>query len=196
MFLPYNNSIRLPLYVRNHDYRTTTKGTPEMKTWMTIVVMTAMSAAVASAQPGQGPSEGGKKMKQRPNPEQMMKDLDLTTEQQDALKQAQRDMQKQMVDLRADVKDARDAARSIMTSASVTRDEAMKAVESEAAAELTLRKAMVDHRLKVRDIIGPENAAKMIELREERREERREKFGPGKGRGPGYDDDERGPPRD
>ena len=167
-----------------------------MKTWMTAVLWSAMSVAVASAQPGQGPSEGGKKMKHRPNPERMMEELNLTTEQKDALKQSQRDMQKQMVDLRADVKDARDAARSLMTSASVTREEAMKAVESEAAAELTLRKAMVDHQLKVREIVGPENAAKMIELREERREERREKGGPGKGPGPGFDDDERGPPRD
>ena len=167
-----------------------------MKTWMTAVLLSAMSVAVASAQPGQGPSEGGKKMKHRPNPERMMEELDLTAEQQEALKQSQRDMQKQMVDLRADVKDARDAARSLMTSASVTREEAMKAVESEAAAELALRKAMVDHQLKVREIVGPENAAKMIELREERREERREKGGPGKGPGPGFDDDERGPPRD
>ena len=167
-----------------------------MKTWMTAVLLSAMSVAVASAQPGQGPSEGGKKMKHRPNPERMMEELNLTTEQKDALKQSQRDMQKQMVDLRADVKDARDAARSVMTSASVTREEAMKAVESEAAAELALRKAMVDHQLKVREIVGPENAAKMIELREQRRDDRREKGGPGKGPGPGFDDDERGPPRD
>jgi Spy/CpxP family protein refolding chaperone len=178
---------------------TTTKGKPEMKTLMTVLLVTAMSVAVASAQPGQGqgPSEGGKKMKHRPNPEKMMEQLELTTEQQDALKQLRRDFQKQMVDLRGDVKDARDAAREIMTATEVSRDEAMKAVEAEAAAELVLRKAMVDHQLKVRDIVGPENAAKLAELREERRDDMRERGGPGNGPGPGKGPrPERGPPED
>ena len=169
---------------------------------LTIGLLTALTAAVASAQPGQGQGgfKGDKAMKRGPDHAKLMEQLDLTAEQRSALDQAQRDFQKKMVDLRAEVKNARDAMRDLADATSTTRDQAMAAVEAESAAELALRKAMVDHRLQVRDIIGAENAAKLKELREERRDERREQRGGpggpgGKGRGPDGGE-RRGPPPD
>ena len=177
-----------------------------MKTLTTILIATAMTAAIASAQPGpgQGP-QGGGKMINRPNPERIFEKLDLTAEQRDALDQEQRNFQKQMVDLRADAKKTRETMRDLMDSATVSREEAVAALEAESAAELTIRKAMLDHRLKIREIVGPENAAKLVEMRDERREEMRERGGfdqgghgsqrdHGPGRDRGFDDDGRGPP--
>lgn len=178
-----------------------------MNKLLTIGLLTALTAAVASAQPGQGQGghKGDKAMKRGPDLAKMMDQLDLTAEQRSALEQAQRDFQKKMVDLRADVKNARDAMRDLTETTSTTREQAMAVVEAESAAELALRKAMVEHRLQVRDIIGEENAAKLKELRDERRDEMREqRGGPGgkdrKGprgdRGPEGDGDRRGPPPD
>lgn len=167
-----------------------------MKTLTTMLVLTAITIAAASAQPGpgQGPGKGYHK-----NRQPLMEQLDLTAEQRAALDQEQRAFQKQMVDLRADVKNARGEVRAVMdAAATATREAALQAVEKESAAELTLRKAAVEHHLRVREIIGPENAARLAALRAERREDRQERRGDGYGRGPdrgpGFDDGERGPP--
>lgn len=177
-----------------------------MKKLLTFGLLTALTAAVASAQPGQGQRGvgGDKPMKRGPDYGKLMDQLDLTAEQRSALDQAQRDFQKKMVDLRADVKNARDAMRDLADTTSASREQAMAAVEAESAAELALRKAMVEHRLQVRDIIGTENAAKLKALRDERREDMREqRGGPGgkdrgygsrDNRGSGGGDERRGPP--
>jgi Spy/CpxP family protein refolding chaperone len=194
------------LYDQNRRFRFHERNNV-MNKLLTIGLLTALTAAVASAQPGQsqGGHKGDKAMKRGPDHAKLMEQLDLTAEQRSALEQAQRDFQKKMVDLRADVKNARDAMRDLTETTSTTREQAMAAVEAESAAELALRKAMVEHRLQVRDIIGEENAAKLKDLRDERRDAMRDqRGGPGgkdrKGprgdRGPEGDGDRRGPPPD
>jgi len=168
-----------------------------MKTFYTVLLITAMSVATAVAQPGRGDGEGSKgdSSKQRPNREQLAKKLDLTPEQQKALKELRQDFQVQMIDLRASVQKARLEVKNQMSREAVNRDDIMLAVETEAAAELAVKKAMIDHQLKVREVVGPEKAEQMIEMMQDRHggDRRGPSGGPGgdggRGQGPGRDGD-------
>jgi Spy/CpxP family protein refolding chaperone len=127
-----------------------------------------MSVAVAVAQPGQGSGKGAMKMKHRPNPEQMAKELGLTAEQTAAMRAAHEAFQVQMIDLKANIQKARLEVRKLVNQDTVNREAVMKAVEAESAASLALRKAVVEQQIKAREIIGPEKAAQLREMRQER----------------------------
>jgi len=141
-----------------------------MKTFYTILLVSAISVAAAVAQPGRGDGEGfkGDKSKQRPNREQMAEKLDLTPEQQKALKDLRQDIQVQMIDLRANVQKARLEVKNQMTQEAVNREAVMSAVEAEAAAELAVKKAMIEHQLKVREIVGAEKAEQLRDMFQDR----------------------------
>jgi len=127
-----------------------------------------MSVAVAVAEPGQGPGKGEMKMKHRPSPEQIAKELGLTAEQSAAMRTAQETFQVQMIDLKANAQKARLEVRKLVNQDTVDREAVMKAVEAEGAAGLAMRKAVVEHQINIREIIGPEKAAQLREKRQER----------------------------
>jgi len=165
-----------------------------MKTFYTALLVSAISVTAAVAQPDRGDGEGfkGDKSKQRPNREQLAEKLDLTPEQQKALKDLRQSLQGQMIDLRANVQKARLEVQNQMSQDTINRDALMAAVEAEAATELAVKKAMVDHQLKVREIVGAEKAGKMREMFQDRHGGgMRGPGGPGgdRGQGPGRDDD-------
>lgn len=163
-----------------------------MKMLATVLLVSAMSVAAAVAQPGRGDGEGnrGDKMKQRPNREQMAEKLDLTPEQQKALKDLRQSLQGQMIDLRANVQKAKLEVQNQLAKETVDHNALMSAVEAEAAAELAIKKTMIEHHLKVRGIVGPEKAEQLRDVMQERRGGGlRGPSGPGQGQGPGRDDD-------
>jgi len=156
------------------------------------IMMAMMVAATTWAQPGGGGGKpnkkdgdhGGRGM----NPERMAKELGLTEQQQDALGALQHEWQTKLVDLRADSQKAKLELRRIMREPESTRDEIIKAVEVDNAADLAMAKARVDHFLKVRELLGPEKAAQMHEMRGAFRDDERGQGEPiprgGKNRGP------------
>jgi hypothetical protein len=76
--------------------------------------------------------------------------------------------QVQMIDLKANIQKARLEVRKLVNQDTVNREAVMKAVEAESAASLALRKAVVEQQIKAREIIGPEKAAQLREMRQER----------------------------
>ena len=151
-----------------------------MKTLSKAVFLTAMSAAVALAQPGggmMGQGKGDMKMKHRPDMEQMADELDLTAEQRQAMEDAQSAFRMNMIDLRATAEKARLTVRTQMRQTTVNRDEVMKAVDAEGAADLAIRKAVINHQLAIRTILGPEKIEKMHEMRKSRGDEDRDRGG-------------------
>lgn len=177
------------------------------KILISMLVVSAMGIAAAMAQPGQGDGQGpkGNKEKHRDGIERMSDKLDLTPEQQKALKDLRQELKGQMIDLRANVEKAKLAVESQMTAEQINRDALMAAVDAESAAELAVKKAMIDHHLKVREIVGAEKAEQMFRHWKDRRGEGmdegrgrggegfgpggRRGFGPGNGPGPGRDMD-------
>jgi len=158
-----------------------------MKIVSTILAVTAITVAAASAQPGRGDGSGprGDKDSFRPKMERIADDLNLTAEQKQKLENLRDEFQAQNVDRRSSVQKAKLEVRRLLKQDVVDRDALMKAVEAEGAADLALRKARIEHLLKVRDIVGPENAERLRELRDERRG----------GQGPGRNDDDSDRPR-
>ncbi|HMP90903.1 MAG TPA: periplasmic heavy metal sensor [Kiritimatiellia bacterium] len=155
-----------------------------MKTIATILVFTAISIAAASAQPGRGEKPGPREERggpDRPARERLVDRLDLTPEQSKQLAELREQFRAETMDLRAAVEKARLEVNHQLRQESVDQAALMKAVETESAAHLAMRKATVQHQLKVRDIIGIEKAQKLQEMRQEWREDRRESR-PGAGR--------------
>lgn len=142
-----------------------------MKAIYAILLMSAMLIAAASAQPGRGDGAGmglaGEKGQGRPV--MLIDNLGLTPEQQKAVRAARDEWMEQSIDLRGAVQKAKLAVRRELTAETVNRDAIMSAVEKEAAAELELRKAMVDHQLKIREIVGPEKAEQLMEMMRDQR---------------------------
>jgi Spy/CpxP family protein refolding chaperone len=155
--------------------RRTTNGTQQrkesvMRTFYTALIMSALCAGAALAQPvgGDGFGPGGRDGKERPG-RAIAGQLELTPEQQKALRVIRQEFHAAAIDLRANIEKARLEVQSLMTADTVNREAIMTAVEKEGAATTALRKAMVEQHLKVREIVGPEKAAQMMETMQNRR---------------------------
>jgi Spy/CpxP family protein refolding chaperone len=164
---------------RNHNDKE-----PTMKTCMTIAMITLTSAALTMAQPGPregagapGPRDGGR-MNRGPGVERPIDKLNLTTGQQEQLRELRREAATNLRPLQDALRAARETTRSLMAAPTIDRDEVMKSVQAEGEAYLALSKARVKHQLDVREIVGPEKAGMLIELRDEWQR------GPGKGARP------------
>lgn len=149
-----------------------------MKTtlWMMAAMMVA---ATAWAQPGSGDGKQHKKggdQGKGMNPERVAEQLGLTENQEDALRTLQHAWQAQLIDLRADSQKAKLELRRVMREPESTREQIMAAVEADNTADLAMAKARAEHFLKVRELLGPEKAAQMHEMRGAFRDDER---GPG-----------------
>ena len=124
--------------------------------------------------------------------------IGLTDQQVSALQARLDDAQKSMIKLRADVELAETEVQRLMREDTADRAAVMKAIEVAGAAHVALRKAMVEERLAVREIVGPDAARKLRRhvgrQRGERRGQdgedgplRKERRGPGAG-GPPIED--------
>lgn len=155
------------------------------KTITTILAITAITVAAAVAQPGRGDGQGPRNEGGKPKRE-MLNRLDLTPEQQQALRDLRREQQEQMIDLRAAAQKARLNVEKLLDAETVDTEALMAAVESAGQAEIAIEKARVAHHLKVREIVGVEKAAQMRGMMQGRRGDRDGgPGGPGQGRGPG-----------
>lgn len=145
-----------------------------------------LGALAASAQPGPGGPGGRDEQRfERPqrgrleallnNPEAAKK-LGLTDNQIASLQARLDESKKQLIKLRTDVELAELEVRRLMRANNPDRAAVMKAVEAASAAQLALRKAMVDERLAVREIVGPEIAEKVRRHFNHCRAERRERM--------------------
>ena len=175
-----------------------------MNAWMKNAMLAlAVSALTASAQPDGGPGGPGKmkdKMWGGPNLGQMLdnedvvQQLGLTEDQVTALKARFAEAEKTLIKLRADAQVAEAEVRHLMQDDTVDRAAIMKAVEAAGAAQLAVRKAMIEERLAFREIAGPDAAKKVRRHMAKRmhgeggpdgdrpmRKEKKEKRGPGAG---------------
>lgn len=147
-----------------------------MKTLKTAVMVMMVGSAAALAVPGQG--RGGERGRdtgdREPGRGRMMASLDLTSEQKDQLRALHEEQAETMVDLRAAAEKAHLKTVSLLSQETVDRDAVMKAVKKEGAAAEALRLAHVEHQLKVREVVGAEKAARLMDMREA-----------GRGKGPG-----------
>lgn len=194
-----------------------------MKKWfiLTAVVVAVSMAVVAMAQPGPmggregrggsggGPGDGpgfgggqgrnpGMLLQRVLNNDKLAEKVGLTAEQVAALKSALNDHQKQMIKLRADADLARLEVQRLLAEKNVDRAAVLKAVDAEGAAHTAVRKAAIEERLKVRDIVGEETLEKIRGAMADRFGKGGRQDGEGRrARGPrGEDDDEdrgRGP---
>ena len=159
-----------------------------MKTFASILIVTAITIAAASAQPGRGDRPEGKGERggpARPNAERLAEKLELTAEQSSQLQELRYQFQSETVELRANLQKNRLEVQRLLGQDHVDEAAVMKAIEAEAAAQLAMRKVSVAHQLKVRAIVGPEKAEQLAEMRNEWRDRRP---------GPGSSDrDDRGP---
>lgn len=157
-----------------------------MKTIQTILLVTVFGIGSAFAQPpGHGDDRGwNKDHHKRFNPERLAEKLDLTAEQTTALKDAQYALEEKMIDLKANHQKAKLALRGQMDADTVDRDALMSAVEAESAAQLAIKKTMIDHKLEMKEILGPEKVAELEAMKKSRMEKR------GDNRGPRGGDDE------
>lgn len=106
---------------------------------------------------------GGRNHQQRM--EKISRELGLTTQQQDELRNLRAESMDEMKGLREALQDARKTTQELILSDQASDDEIMKSVVAEGAAYLALSKARAEHQLKVRKIVGAENAAKLIDMR-------------------------------
>ncbi len=142
-----------------------------VRTFKTILALSALSlATTVYAQPGRGMGDGqgrGARGNQdgRPNWSRMADDLELTAAQQRSLMDMRHDFQAEMIPLQAGVKTAALDVRRHMTAETVDTAALNAALDAESAAKLALRKARVAHQLKVREVIGSENADRMQQNR-------------------------------
>jgi len=146
-----------------------------MKTavWMMAAMM---AAATVWAQPGGGDGKQYKKggdQARGMNPERMAEKLGLTGQQEDALRTLQHDWQAKLIDLRADSQKAKLELRRVMREPESTREQIMAAVEADNTADLAMAKARAEHFLKVRELLGPEKAAQLHDMRGGPRDEPR-----------------------
>jgi Spy/CpxP family protein refolding chaperone len=144
-----------------------------------VLILTALTATAAMAQPpgprmgqGDGPKNKG------PRPGAMADKLDLNQEQREQLKSLRQEAQQSMRPLQEALREARQATAKLIADENATSDEVMKSVVAEGAAYLALSKARAEHQIKVREIVGAEKAAQMLEMREEWREQRGGPRGP------------------
>jgi Spy/CpxP family protein refolding chaperone len=175
-----------------------------MNAWMkTSMLALAVTALTATAQPDGGPGGPGKGMeKMRHGPdlgrmldnEEVVQKLGLTADQVTALKARFAEAEKTLIKLRADAQLAEADVRRLMQDDTVDRAAIMKAVEAAGAAQLAVRKAMIEERLAFREIAGPDAAKKVRHHMAKRmqggggpegerpmRKEKKEKRGPGAG---------------
>lgn len=171
-----------------------------MKKWYILsgIVAALACASVALAEPGFGAGRGGGGDGRGPrhdgpgpgmilhrvldNPE-LAKKVGLTDQQVADLKASVLATQKQMIKLRSDVELAELEVRRLMDENPVDRDALMKAIDVAGAAQLAVRKAGVEERLKVREIVGQETLDKIRELVADRIADRRGGEGRREGRG-------------
>jgi Spy/CpxP family protein refolding chaperone len=170
-----------------------------MKTAMMTTILAAMMiAGTVVAQPSGRQGQFGNRFQQQRGDahDELIAQLDLTAEQETALKGMRDSFQSAMIDLRANVEKARLKVRSAMDSDD--KEAVLSALQAESDAQLELKKARVGFQYAVDDVLGPEKAAQLKELRAEYREERRANRqgnrGPkdGQGRGKGGNGGDRG----
>lgn len=177
-----------------------------MNAWMkTSMLALAVTALTATAQPDGGPGgprKGMEKMRHGPDVgrmldnEEVVQKLGLTADQVTALKARFAEAEKTLIKLRADAQLAEADVRRLMQDDIVDRAAIMKAVEAAGAAQLAVRKAMIEERLAFREIAGPDAAKKVRHHMAKRmhggggggpdgerpmRKEKKEKRGPGAG---------------
>ena len=178
-----------------------------MNAWKTALVVLSATALTAAAQPGGpgrdgGPGDrpgmkaGGPRMAMMLENDEVVEKLGLTPDQVTALKARFAEAEKTMIKLRADADLAEADVRRLMQDDNVDRAAIMKAVETAGAAQLAVRKAMIEERLAFREIAGPDAAKKIRQHVARRmqgeggpdgdrpqRKEKKEKRGPGAGGG-------------
>ncbi len=93
-----------------------------------------------------------------------MEAIDLTEEQQDQLKEAQTAHAREMIQLQADVKVARLDLQNLIK-AGAAQSEIEQQVEKVSTAHGALLKAVTNHQVKVRDILGEEKFKQWMSMR-------------------------------
>lgn len=120
------------------------------------------------------------------NPE-LAKKAGVTDEQIAKLKEGQMAFEKQMIQMRADVEQAKLDVRHLMQSEKPDRGAIAKAIDHAAAKEVTLRKAGVMRMLDVRETLGQETVDKIKTMVREHMQQRMQQIqrGPGAMQRPG-----------
>lgn len=169
----------------------------------TMLMVLSASALTATAQPdgfggprqheGRGPRGPG--LSAMLENEQVVEKLGLTPDQVTALRERADTAEKTLIKLRAEVELAEVEVRRLLRDEKPDRAAVMKAVEAAGAAQLALRKAIIEERLAFREIAGPEAARKAHQMvkrnmqrddqGDENRPHWRERKGSGEGLGPG-----------
>lgn len=158
-----------------------------MKTISTIVLIVIANALTVSAGPGwgmkgKGDGEGGGHKNREARMERIANKLDLTPEQRDQLATLREKGQAEMRPLQEALRDAREDTVTLMEADPVDRDAVMRSVVAEGAAYLALSKARAEHQLARREILGPEKAAQLGDMRRGWMEERGGPEGRGRGK--------------
>lgn len=147
------------------------------------LLIVCATAVAAVAQPGKGPDRAERmerrermerleRMERRapdasgPRWERLVDDqkairaIGLTDEQVAALKTRMAEAEKTMIRLRSEVELAEAEVRRLMREENPDRAAIMKAVEAAGAAHTALRKAQIEERLAIREILGQDGARK------------------------------------
>lgn len=158
-----------------------------MKTISTAVLILIASAVTASAGPGwgmkgKGDGERGQYQNREARMERIADELELTAEQREQLSALREEGREEMRVLHEALRDAREDTVTLMEADPVDRDAVMRAVVAEGAAYLALSKARAERQLARREILGPEKAAQLGDMRRGWMEERGGPEGRGRGK--------------
>ena len=129
------------------------------------------SAALAAAGPIDGVPDG--KWWKNPRAARLLR---LTDAQVDQIERIFLRVRPQLIDLRADLEKKRLVQNSLMESADVKTDEAARAIDETEKARSRLEKARALMFLEIREVLTPEQRARMMERREELRERRMDRL--------------------
>ena len=138
---------------------------------MLVSCLLVFSAAFAAAGPIDGVPDG----KWWKNP-RAVRLLRLTDAQVDQIERIFLRVRPQLIDLRADLEKKRLVQNSLMESADVKTDEAARAIDETEKARSRLEKARALMFLEIREVLTPEQRARMMEKREELRERRMDRL--------------------
>jgi Spy/CpxP family protein refolding chaperone len=144
-----------------------------------VILLAAFGSAVP-ARPGDCPGRmpggvggrggiGAGAIERLVNNEKAIARLGLSADQVAALKARLADAEKTLIKLRAEVELAEAEVRSLMRKDPVDRAAVMRAVDAAGAAYVALRKAMIEERLALREIVGPEASKKARRFLAQRR---------------------------